>query len=131
MASLLDSVTREAPALQQAQRISEKAVGAGFEWDSVDDVWKKVKEEVGEFLDAEPGSAHRVEEFGDVLFTLVNVARKEGIEAESALQGACDKFRGRWSMMERLAQEKLGLGIEDVSRGQLEDLWSEAKTKLG
>lgn len=130
MASLLDSVTCEAPALQQAQRISEKAVGAGFEWDSVDDVWEKVKEEIEEFLEAEPGSAHRVEEFGDVLFTLVNVARKEGIEAESALQGACDKFRGRWSTMEQLAQERLGSSIEDIARDQLEDLWSEAKAKL-
>ena len=129
-AGLLDDVPRSLPALQQAQKISKKAVNAGFEWDTVADVWDKVREEVGEFEEAEPESEHAEEEFGDVLFTLVNVARKEHIDAEAALRRACRKFRDRWAIMERRAYEDGGKRIEELPREQLEELWNVAKDEL-
>ncbi len=83
---LLESVPRGLPALMQAQKVSRKAAAVGFEWDTVEDVWGQVAEERAEF-DAEPaGSDARAMEFGDLLFALVNVARKEGIDAEGALR---------------------------------------------
>lgn len=127
---LLDDIPRSLPALQQAQKISNKAVAAGFEWDTVADVWDKVDEEIVEFHEAAPGSPEREEEFGDVLFTLVNVARKEDIDAERALRGVCGKFRERWAIMERRAYEERGQRIETVPREQLELLWDEAKAEL-
>lgn len=130
MAGILDSIPASLPALEQAQRISERAVAAGFEWESVEDVWAKVAEEVDEFKQATPGSAHAVEEFGDVLFTLVNVARKEGIDAQQALGMACDKFRRRWAIMERLAPEELGIPLQQATTPQLIDLWQQAKAKI-
>lgn len=127
---LLDDVPRSLPALQQAQKISKKAVNAGFEWDSVEDVWAKVDEEIGEFLEAEPGSAHAAEEFGDVLFTLVNVARKEHIDAEAALRTVCTKFRRRWAIMEQHAYEDDKQRIDTLPRTRLESLWGQAKEEL-
>ncbi len=123
-------IPRDLPALRQAQLISERAVAAGFEWESVEQVWDKVREEVGEFKDAVPGSDNQVEELGDVLFTLVNVARKEGIDAEDALDRACDKFRRRWGMMERLASQAGEGPLHDMTTAQLVELWQRAKTEL-
>ena len=123
---LLDGVPRSLPALQQAQGISKKAVAAGFEWDSVGDVWEKFAEEVAEFEAAEPGSDEASLEFGDVLFTLVNVARKHRIDAETALRLTCDKFRNRWSMMEKIAAED-GRRIDTLSIDEQEALWQRAK----
>lgn len=129
-ASLLDVVPRDAPALLQAQLISHYAVAAGFEWDTVDAVWEKVAEETEEFHAAKPGSPEREGELGDVLFTLVNVARKEHIDAEKALLGTCEKFRQRWAIMERCARDDMGCKIEDASRDELEALWNKAKAEL-
>ena len=101
---LLDSLPVSFPALMQASKISRKAVSAGFEWDTVDDVWAKVEEEIAEFKQAcaEGDPASKELEFGDVLFTLVNVARKEKIDPETALRATCRKFRDRWAFMEGL-----------------------------
>lgn len=125
-AGMLDGVPRSLPALQQAQGISKKAVAAGFEWETVDDVWAKVREEVAEFEAAPAGSDEAVEEFGDVLFTLVNVARKHRIDAETALRRTCDKFRNRWSMMEAMATAD-GRRIDELSLDEQEALWRAAK----
>ena len=130
-AGLLEDVPRSLPALQQAQKISKKAVAAGFEWETVEDVWAKVDEEVGEFHDAPAGSAEREEEFGDILFTLVNVARKEHIDAEEALRHVCGKFRERWAIMEEYAYSQTGQSVESLSRDELEDAWDQAKVELG
>ena len=81
---LLDGVPTHLPALMQAQKVSRKAAAVGFEWETVQDVWDEVAEERAEFEAEEPGSPEREMEFGDLLFALVNVARKEGIDAESA-----------------------------------------------
>ena len=123
---LLDGVPRALPALMQAQKVSRKAAAVGFEWDTVADVWDQVASERAEFEAEEPGSAEREMEFGDLLFALVNVARKEGIDAESALRASTAKFRRRWAEVERLAWEE-GAVPEDLSTEKLNELWDEAK----
>lgn len=123
---LLDGVPRSLPALMQAQKVSRKAAAVGFEWDTVADVWEKVAEERAEY-EAEPlGSAAREAEFGDLLFALVNVARKEGIDAESALRASTAKFRSRWAAMEDAAFER-GIALGSLSTAELNDLWDAVK----
>jgi tetrapyrrole methylase family protein/MazG family protein len=126
---LLDGVPPSLPALMQAQDISRKAVSAGFEWETVEDVWHQVALELEEFKQEPQGSVAASEEFGDVLFSLVNVARKEGIDAESALRQACHKFRRRWAIMEQYANEQ-GKRIEEFDIEGLETLWQTAKVDL-
>lgn len=125
---LLDSVPVSFPALLQAYKISRKAVSAGFEWDTVDDVWTKVEEEIAEFKEAcaTGTQAEKEMEFGDVLFSLVNVARKTGVDAETALRATCRKFRERWSFMEGMAWAQ-GKRIEEFNMDELEALWAQAK----
>ena len=125
-AGLLDGVPRSLPALMQAQKVSRKAAAVGFEWETVADVWDKVAEERAEFEAEEPGSDARELEFGDVLFALVNVARKEGIDAESALRASTAKFRDRWERMEDAAFNR-GVALEHLSTAELNGLWDEAK----
>lgn len=126
--SLLDSIPVSFPALMQASKISRKAVSVGFEWDSVEAVWEKVEEEIAEFKQAcAEGNAQAMElEFGDVLFTLVNVARKVKVDPESALRATCRKFRERWAFMEGAAWAS-GKNIEDLSMDELQELWDQAK----
>ncbi len=138
---LLDGVPTSLPALTQAQKISRKAAAAGFEWESVDGAWDKVAEEAAELKEAyaaapqdergrvlhdAPEAAHVEEELGDVLFSLVNVARKMGLNAENALRGACRKFRARWAAMEDAALEA-GEPLEEMDAQQREALWQAAK----
>ena len=125
---LLDSVPVSLPALMQAQKISKRAAKAGFEWDTVADIWDKVAEERTEFEREKPGSEERALEFGDLLFALVNVARREGIDAEEALAASNRKFRARWSHMESLAREE-GVDLELVGTSALNDLWDRAKAE--
>lgn len=142
-AGLLDGVPRSFPALMQAQKISRKAAATGFEWDSVDDVWAKVREEVAELKEAyaaapkspngkvskeqEGAAVREVElEFGDVLFTLVNVGRKMGLDAEAALRATCQKFRDRFALMEAEARRQ-GASVEELSLDEQEALWTAAK----
>lgn len=123
---LLDGVPRALPALMQAQKVSRKAAAVGFEWETTADVWDKVAEERAEF-EAEPaGSEARELEFGDMLFALVNVARREGVDAESALRASTAKFRARWSAMEDAAYGQ-GRLIEDFSTEELNELWDRVK----
>ena len=125
---LLDGVPTHLPALMQAQKVSRKAAAVGFEWDSVDAVWDEVAEERAEFVAEQPGTPEREMEFGDLLFALVNVARKEGIDAESALRASTAKFRHRWAAMERMAAEA-HVKLEDLSTHGLNDLWDAAKAE--
>ena len=126
---LLDSVPQSLPALMQAQKISKRAAKMGFEWASVSDVWDKVAEERAEFDAEAPGTQQKTDEFGDILFALINVARWEGVDAEEALMSACRKFRARWSYMEKAAAER-GFSLDEKPEPQ-EDLWQEAKRHLG
>ena len=123
---LLDSIPRAMPALMQCQKISKRAAKAGFEWATTADVWDKVAEERAEFEAEEPGSAAAEEEFGDVLFALVNVARREHVDAEAALRASNDKFRRRWGAMEAAARDR-GIDLADLSAAELNELWDEAK----
>ncbi|WP_291290086.1 nucleoside triphosphate pyrophosphohydrolase [Enorma sp.] len=123
---LLESVPRALPALMQAQKVSRKAAAVGFEWDTVDDVWAQVGSERAEFEREEPGSEARAMEFGDMLFALVNVARREGIDAESALRASTMKFRTRWEAVEHLARTR-GTSVEELSTAELNRLWDEVK----
>lgn len=123
---LLEGVPRSLPALMEAQKVSRKAASAGFEWETVADVWDKVAEERAEFEAEAPGTAERELEFGDLLFALVNVARKEGIDAESALRVSTAKFRERWAAMENVAYEG-GVSLESLTTEQLDSLWDKVK----
>lgn len=123
---LLEGVPRSLPALMEAQKVSRKAASAGFEWETVADVWDKVAEERAEFEAEAPGTTERELEFGDLLFALVNVARKEGIDAESALRASTAKFRERWAAMENAAYEG-GVSLESLTTEQLNSLWDEVK----
>lgn len=125
---LLDSVPRSLPALMQAQKISKRAAKAGFEWETVADIWDKVDEERAEMEREELGSDARALEFGDLLFALVNVARREGIDAEEALAASNRKFRERWSRMEDLAQSE-GVELDGSGAPALNRLWDRAKAE--
>ncbi len=125
-AGLLDSVPMSLPALMQCQKISKRAAKAGFEWESVADVWDQVQSERAEFEAEERGSAKAVEEFGDILFALVNVARWEGIDAEEALAASNRKFRRRWAAMEEIARSE-GFALDDQSTERLNELWCQVK----
>lgn len=141
---LLYSVSLNFPALMQAQKISRKAAAAGFEWDTLDDVWEKVAEESeelkaayaavpkddkGMILHDDESAVGEVElELGDLLFTLVNVARRMGVNSEESLRKACNKFCGRWEYMEDVARSS-GDRLEDMNMEQLEGLWQQAKER--
>ena len=130
--SLMDSVPTSLPALMRAYRISERAARIGFDWDDLNGVMEKVEEEWAEFK-AEVGKAGAERqnknislEFGDILFTLVNVARFAKIHPESALADSVKKFEQRFGFMENAAMEK-GERIENIEREEMERLWEEAK----
>jgi len=123
---LLDTVPHALPALMLAQTISRKAVSVGFEWDSLEGVWAKVHEEIDELKAEERGSPEAADEIGDLLFTIVNLARKQGIDAETALRGTCDKFRSRWSAMEKAAAKE-GTKLDELGLEAQEALWQAAK----
>lgn len=123
---LLDSIPSGMPALMQCQKISKRAAKAGFDWDTVDDVWGQVEEERAEFEAEEPGSDAAEIEFGDLLFALVNVARREGIDAEEALRRANAKFRRRWSAIEAEARRR-GVAVDELSTAELNEIWNAVK----
>ena len=125
-AGLLDSIPSSLPALMQCQKISKRAAKAGFEWETISDVWNQAAEERVEFEREERGTQLAAEEFGDILFSLVNVARWEGIDAEEALAASNRKFRRRWAEMERIARAE-GRSLEAYSTEEMNDLWNEVK----
>lgn len=123
--SALDGISRSLPALAASQEMQERAAHLGYEWPSIDGVLDKVREEVGELVEAET-AAHRAEELGDLLFVLVNVGRWTGIEVEGALRAANDKFRRRFRHVE-LAAAARGVALRDHSFQELDALWNAAK----
>jgi tetrapyrrole methylase family protein/MazG family protein len=123
--SALDGISRSLPALAASQEMQERAANIGYDWPSIEGVLAKVEEEVAELRAAET-PADRAEELGDLLFVLVNVARRLGLEAEAALRSANDKFRRRFGVVERLAAER-DVALRDLSFDQLDELWDRAK----
>ena len=123
--SALDGISRSLPALAASQEMQERAANLGYDWPSIDGVLDKVREEVGELVEAED-DAHRTEELGDLLFVLVNVGRKTGIEVEGALRAANEKFRGRFRHVEQSAAAR-NVALRDLSFEELDALWDAAK----
>lgn len=126
--SVLEGVPKGLPALIKAQRMQEKAAGVGFDWKTKDQVWDKFQEELSELDDAlSNGDAEAIEdEFGDVLFSLINYARFLKINPESALERTNQKFMYRFQYIESQAKAQ-GTSIEKLSLNQMEAFWQEAK----
>ena len=124
--SAMDSVPAALPALSAAQLIQDRAARFGFDWDDAGGVLDKLVEEIAEFRAAATDD-ERLDEFGDVLFALVNVARWSGIQAEDALRQANAKFRSRYRTMEKLANRR-GQDFTRLSLNDKEALWQEAKS---
>jgi nucleoside triphosphate diphosphatase len=123
---LLDAVPRSMPALAEAAKLGSKAAKVGFDWPEVTGLLSKVREETAEIeaeLEAEPNQAKVAEEVGDLLFTVVNLARHLKVDPEMALRDANGKFRRRFRAMEETSAEPL----EQLSLEKLEELWTEAK----
>ena len=124
----LGGVPRSLPAMVKAYRMGEKAAGAGFDWEQKEDVWDKVREELGE-VEAEMKSGSKTDlegEFGDLLFALVNACRLYGVDPESALERTNKKFIQRFNYMEERTAAK-GHTFHEMSLGAMEELWQEAK----
>lgn len=124
----LGGVPRSLPAMVKAYRMGEKAAEAGFDWEQKEDVWDKVREELGE-VEAEMKSGSKTDlegEFGDLLFALVNACRLYGVDPESALERTNKKFIQRFNYMEERAAAK-GHTLHEMSLGAMEELWQEAK----
>lgn len=127
--SVLEGVPRSLPAVVKAIRIQEKVKGVGFEWDNRDDVWNKVKEEIAELEVEIKSNAHpeKIEdEFGDVLFSLINYARFINVNPENALAKTNIKFINRFQKMEVLLKDN-GHLIEESSLELMDKYWEQAK----
>ena len=127
--SLLGGVSRSLPALARAQAIQKRVARVGFDWPDAEGVVAKIAEEAAELREAQ-GGEELEEELGDVLFSVVNLARWLNVDAESALRGACGQFIQRFSGMEDLCRER-GLGLSELSLAEQEELWEEVKEGMG
>lgn len=128
--SLMDGVPKNMPALLRSHRLQEKASKVGFDWKRKEDVWKKVKEEIAELHEAERGRSrkHLEEEFGDLLFALVNYARFLNINPESALNRSTRKFSQRFQHIEEELQKR-GKKLGHTSLKEMDAIWNEKKTR--
>jgi XTP/dITP diphosphohydrolase len=125
--SVLEGVPQSLPSLVKAHRIQEKVKGIGFEWDHKDQVWEKVVEELNEFRKEDlENSSQREEEFGDLLFSLVNYARFVNINAENALAVTNEKFLKRFKLMEELAAND-GIELKNLNLSEMDVYWDKAK----
>jgi MazG family protein len=126
--SRLDPVFRALPALAESAKIGAKAAKSGFDWAEWRDLLPKIAEEISELkIEAERGAKPAIEaEVGDLLFTVVNLARHLGVDAEMALRGCNLRFRNRFRQMELTS----GRPLEELSPAELEDLWDTAKRTL-
>jgi XTP/dITP diphosphohydrolase len=128
--SVLEGVPKSLPALVKATRIQEKVKGIGFEWDNLEDVWAKVFEEMHELKEEiQNKSEHIEEEFGDVLFSLVNLSRYIKVQPENALAKTNNKFITRFQLMEDLAK-KNNRNLVEMSLTEMDVFWNEAKMIL-
>lgn len=136
VASMLDDISRSFPALMEAEKLQRRAARVGFEWDDIDGAWEKVREELNELSSAikarssdnadETTQAALEEEFGDVLFALVNVARYARIDPEQSLRAANAKFRRRFRYIEERVAA-LGKSLADMDSAEMDAFWDEAK----
>ena len=128
---VLDDVPRALPSLSRAQKLQKRAARIGFDWPDADGVWAKVEEELTELREAisSDSKADIEAELGDVLISVVNLARHLGVDAETAARGANSRFESRFRLMEQAALE-VGAELQDETLEQLETRWQSAKAKL-
>ncbi len=126
--SVLGGVPKALPALVKAMRIQEKAKQTGFEWETNEQVFDKIQEELKELEDAvkSGNQDHTEDEFGDVMFSLVNYSRFLKIDAENALERTNRKFQRRFQQMEELALSQ-GRRLNDMSLTEMDTLWNQVK----
>ena len=124
--SVLSGVPKSLPAMVKAYRMQDKTAQVGFEWENAEQVWKKVEEEIQEFKEVVDIDPEKMEdEFGDIMFSLINYARFKGIDPETALEKVNRKFKNRFEYIEAQATKPLS----DMSLDELDKLWNEAKSK--
>ena len=127
--SVLGGVPNSLPAMVKAYRIQEKARGVGFDWENTEQVWEKVLEELAEFHSEKKQNSDTMEdEFGDILFALINYARFVNINPEDALEKTNRKFIKRFNFIEQRAQEQ-GKSLSEMTLDEMEVLWQHAKTQ--
>ncbi|MCF8276665.1 MAG: nucleoside triphosphate pyrophosphohydrolase [Flavobacteriales bacterium] len=130
--SVLEGVPKSLPAMVKATRIQEKARGVGFDWDNQEQVWAKVNEELNELkVEIDKGADHKhiEDEFGDVLFSMINYARFVNVDPEMALERTNKKFIKRFQYLEEGAK-KAGKQLSDMTLAEMDEYWNAAK-KLG
>ncbi|MCQ2311085.1 MAG: nucleoside triphosphate pyrophosphohydrolase [Paludibacteraceae bacterium] len=128
--TVLSGISDSLPSLIKAYRIQDKVANVGFDWEKKEDVWNKVKEEIGEFeaevnnMDSDKMAA----EFGDLIFALINAARLYKIKPDNALEMTNQKFIKRFEYIEQKAAEQ-GRSLKDMTLNEMEELWQEAKKR--
>ncbi|MEO6133435.1 MAG: nucleoside triphosphate pyrophosphohydrolase [Saprospiraceae bacterium] len=126
--SVLSGVPQSLPAMIKAYRMQDKTRQVGFEWENDQQVWDKVEEEIAEFKEASSTGANKADledEFGDILFSLINYARYKGIDPETSLEKVNQKFKSRFEYIEANAPKAL----TDMTLGEMDGLWNEAKAR--
>lgn len=126
--SLLSGVPEQMPALAYSQSIQRRVAGVGFDWEKVEEIIEKLAEEVAEIKQA-ADQQEKVEEFGDLLFTLANTARRLDVDLEMALRSANQRFRRRFTYMEERCRDR-GISLGSLSLEEQNALWEEAKQNL-
>ena len=125
--SVLDGVPNSLPSMVKATRIQEKARGVGFDWDNKNQVFEKVNEEIQELKTEVDNNSNKIEdEFGDVLFSIINYARFIGVDPETALEKTNKKFIKRFKFMEK-SSKKDGKSISKMTLSEMEEYWERAK----
>lgn len=128
--SVMEGVPKSLPAMVKANRIQDKAKGVGFDWDNKDQVWDKVNEELSELqeeIQADADSAKIEQEFGDVLFSMINYARFIGVDPEAALERTNKKFINRFQFLEE-GVKKDGRDLSNMTLEEMDEYWNAAKT---
>ena len=124
--SVLSGVPKSLPAMVKAYRMQDKTAQVGFEWENAEQVWKKVEEEIQELKEVVDIDPEKMEdEFGDIMFSLINYARFKGIDPETALEKVNRKFKNRFEYIEAQATKPLS----DMSLDEIDKLWNDAKSK--
>ncbi len=126
--SILASAPKQMPALGYSQEIQRRVAQVGFDWEDIDGVIEKLTEEISELRRAD-SQERKAQEFGDLLFTLANIARRLGIDLEAALRQANQRFYRRFSYMEEICRQR-GLNFGELSFDDQNALWEEAKRKF-
>ncbi len=128
--SIFDGIPVAFPALARAYKIQDRAARVGFDWGNAEEVWVKVEEELGELKEVTAGGTEkrREEEFGDLLFSLVNYARHIGVNPESSLRMATEKFQKRFLYIED-ELDKQNVSLHDATLDQMNELWEKSKRK--